>query len=111
MFWSLGMAPNADTENFPTLLGQAFMAEGLTTPATTKQPGESAYAEVERRLFESGVRYQPPPEQGGDWSRPPFPLTVSDAEARIATEVMGAVAQLLLDQLEGSPSESPVFVQ
>jgi hypothetical protein len=101
----------ADTENFPTLLGQAFMAVGLTTPATARQPGEPAYAEVERRLFEAGCAVNRLRNKEGTGHGRPFPSTVSDSEARIATEVMGAVAQLLLDQLEGSPGESPVFVE
>lgn len=85
--------------NFPTLLGQAFIALGLATPQDTIQPGEPPQRRVERAMYElaCGVN-QLRNKQGTGHGRPWLP-TVSQADARSAIESMGLVAEFLLLRL------------
>jgi hypothetical protein len=84
------------TSNFPTLLGQAFVALGLATSQGVAIPGEPPQVRIERALYElaCGVN-QLRNQQGTGHGRPWLP-TVSDAEARMATELMGIIAERLL---------------
>jgi hypothetical protein len=85
--------------NFPTLLGQAFVALGLATPQTLVQPGEPPNMRIERAMYElaCGVN-QLRNKQGTGHGRPWLP-TVSKSDARSAIESMGLVAEFLLSKL------------
>ncbi len=87
------------TANFPTLLGQAYMAVGLTTPQTPNHPGEPPWTEVERRLFDLGCAINRLRNKEGIGHGRPFLPSVSQDEARIAIEAMALVSELLLDRL------------
>jgi hypothetical protein len=89
----------SETANFPTLLGQAFTAVGLATPTTPRNPNEPAYRNVERHLFELGCAINRLRNKEGTGHGHPFPTTLSEVQARVAIEEMGAIAQLLLDRL------------
>lgn len=86
----------SSTSNFPTLLGQAFVELGLATPHDPVQPGESPQRRIERAMYElaCGIN-QLRNKQGTGHGRPWLP-SVTDAEARIATELMGIIAERLL---------------
>jgi Abortive infection C-terminus len=84
------------TANFPTLLGQAFVALGLSTELATAR---SAQERIDAALYHlacavNGLRNK----QGTGHGRPFLP-TVTDSEARTAVESMGLVAERLLAQL------------
>lgn len=85
--------------NFPTLLGQAFVALGLATPQEPVQPGEPPQRRVERAMYELACAVnQLRNRQGTGHGRPWLP-TVTAADARAAVESMGLVAELLLTRL------------
>jgi hypothetical protein len=85
--------------NFPTLLGQAFVALSLATPQDAVQPGEPAHRRVERAMYELACGLnQLRNRQGTGHGRPWLP-TVTPADARSAIESMGLVAEFLLLRL------------
>lgn len=89
------------TANFPTLLGQAFTELGLATSATPSVAGEAPKARVERALYEVALTINHLRNKEGTGHGRPWPPSISDSEARAATEVMGAIAGRMLDCLAG----------
>jgi Abortive infection C-terminus len=85
--------------NFPTLLGQAFVALNLSTPAHARQPGEPARCRVERSLYELGCSVNALRNREGTGHGRPWLASVSPIEARVAIRAMGTISDLLLDQL------------
>jgi hypothetical protein len=90
-----GTYPTAD--NFPTLLGQAFIALGLST---TETASESARDEFDRRLYELGCAVNRLRNKEGTGHGRPFLPSVSDIEARAAIEAMGVIADRMLGCLD-----------
>jgi Abortive infection C-terminus len=90
-------------DNFPTLLGQAFTALGLSTPQTAAQPGESPHRRVERSLYEAGCAVNALRNKTGTGHGRPFLPTLSDDEARAAVQLMGIISGLLLRSLKNNP--------
>lgn len=91
---------NPAQSNFPTLLGQAFVALDLKTPADDPVNGEPPQHRLQRALYEAacavnGLRNK----QGSGHGRPWLP-SVNPEEARHATQVMGVVGELLLRTLK-----------
>lgn len=86
----------SSTSNFPTLLGRVFIDLGLATPQEAVQPGEPANKRVERAMYElaCGIN-QLRNKQGTGHGRPWLP-TVTGAEAKMAVEAMGIIAERLL---------------
>jgi Abortive infection C-terminus len=86
----------SSTSNFPTLLGQVFVALGLATPMDQVSPGEPSNKRVERAMYElaCGIN-QLRNKQGTGHGRPWLP-SVTDTEARTAIESMGVIAERLL---------------
>lgn len=91
-----GSYPTAD--NFPTLLGQAFVALGLSTTETSN---ESARDRFDRRLYELGCAVNRLRNKEGTGHGRPFLPSVSDIEARAAIEAMGVIADRMLGCLDG----------
>ncbi len=87
------------TSNFPTLLGQAFTALGLTTTHDPVQAGESAQKRVERAAYELGCALNALRNKQGTGHGRPWESTVTDSQAQFAIESMGNIATLLLDTL------------
>jgi len=90
-------------DNFPTLLAQAFMAVGFVTSQHPVQPGEGAECRLQRSFFDAacavnGLRNK----QGTGHGRPWVP-SVTDTQARCAIQLMGTVAEWLLQALHGRP--------
>ncbi len=90
--------------NFPTLLGQAFLAVGLATPADQPQPGEPAQKQMERSLYEAACAVNKLRNREGTGHGRPWLPTVSQPDAKAAIEIMGVVAERLLAALTGSPN-------
>lgn len=86
--------------NFPTLLGQAFTALGLTTSATSPQPGETAQQAMDRALYDLGCSVNRLRNKEGTGHGRPFLASLTDEEARAAVEAMGLIADRLLRALE-----------
>jgi len=82
--------------NFPTLLGQAYAALSLPTPQDRVVPGEAPQRKVARALFEIACAMNGLRNKNGIGHGRPWLPSVTDAEARIAVEAMGVVAEFLL---------------
>jgi hypothetical protein len=84
------------TSNFPTLLGQVFVALGLATPQDPVKPGEPTQRRIERAMYELACGINQLRNKQGTGHGRPWPPSVSDAEARVAIELMGVIAERLL---------------
>jgi hypothetical protein len=91
----------SSTSNFPTLLGQAFVALGLATPMDPPISREPPIKGVERAAYELACAINRlRNKQGAGHGRPWLP-TVTDSQARMAVESMGVIAEMLLTRLAG----------
>jgi len=89
--------------HFPTLLGQAFTALGLSTPQTSPQPGEPPQRRIERALYEAGCAVNALRNKSGTGQGRPFLPKLSDDEARAAVQLIGIISGLLLRTLKKNP--------
>jgi hypothetical protein len=85
---------------FPGLLGQAFVAVGLTTPQAAQQKGETPENALDRALFEVACAINRLRNKEGTGHGRPWPPSITEAQAREATELMGIIAERLLAALE-----------
>lgn len=85
--------------NFPTLLGQAFVALGFKTSEDKHQPGESPQHELQRALFQAACAINKLRNKQGTGHGHPWLPTVTPDEARVAAQTMGIVSGLLLSSL------------
>jgi hypothetical protein len=90
------------TDNFPTLLGQAFLALGLAAQRSQPDVGglEGARAAATVSLYELGCAVNRLRNRAGSGHGRPFVPDLTAAEIRAATEVAGLVAGRMLDALE-----------
>jgi len=86
--------------NFPTLLGQAFAALGLKTPADKPAEGEPAQHRLHRALYEAACAINTLRNKEGTGHGRPWLPNVTAEEARHLVRVMGTVAELMLRTLE-----------
>jgi hypothetical protein len=89
--------------NFPTLLGQAFVAVGMTTPQTPPLPSEAVQSRLHRSLYEAGCAVNALRNKQGTGHGRPWLPAVSDGEARAAVQIMGIVAGFLLGAHRSKP--------
>lgn len=85
--------------DFPTLLGQAFVAAGLTTPAEAPKLGERPHCAVERSLYELGCAVNRLRNKEGTGHGRPFLPSVSPSQAKAAANAMALISEALLDAL------------
>lgn len=84
------------SSNFPTLLGQAFIALELATPENPKLPNEPPQRRLERALYELGCSVNHLRNKEGTGHGRPWLPSVSESEARVAIEIIGVIAERLL---------------
>ncbi len=84
-------------DDFPTLLGQAFVAVGFATPADGVLPDEPARRRVERSMYELGCAVNKLRNKEGVGHGRPFLPSVSAREARRAANAMALIGEALLD--------------
>jgi hypothetical protein len=84
------------TINFPTMLGQVFVALDLATPQDPVKPGEPPKKRIERAMYELACGINQLRNKQGTGHGHPWLPTVTTAEARMATEFMGVIAERLL---------------
>ncbi len=89
--------------NFQALLGQTFVALGLATPQDTFQIGESSQRNIERKMFELACEINRLRNKQGTGHGHPWLPTVTQTEANNATEIMGTIAEYLLNCHKGKP--------
>lgn len=82
--------------NFPTLLGQAFTALGLSTPQSSLASSDPPQRRLERAMHEAGCAVNALRNRQGSGHGRPWLLTVTDVEARSAVQIIGIVAEFLL---------------
>jgi hypothetical protein len=88
------------TANFPSLLGQAFVALGMATPDGKVEPGEHQRCRLERSLYETACAINNlRNKQGAGHGRPWVP-DLHPEEAKAAVEFIGSISELMLDNLE-----------
>jgi hypothetical protein len=90
------------TDNFPTLLGQAFLALGLAAQRPQPDVGglTGARAAMTVSLYELGCAVNRLRSKAGSGHGRPFVPELTPAEIRAATEAAGLVAGRMLDALE-----------
>lgn len=88
--------------NFPTLLGQAFIALGLSTPLDPAQPNEPPQRALERSMYEVACAVNRLRNKQGTGHGRPWLSSVSPEEARAAVELMGTVSERLLASLKAT---------
>lgn len=86
--------------NFPTILGQAFIAVGMYAPTGEKKEGLSVKERLQKALYDVGCAVNQLRNREGTGHGRPWLHSVSDSEAKIAVEIMGAIAEHLLFELE-----------
>jgi Abortive infection C-terminus len=86
--------------NFPTLLGQAFVAIGLKTTADKVANGESPQHRLQRALYEAACAINSLRNKQGTGHGRPWLPSVTDDEARQAVQVMGTISEMLLTRLK-----------
>jgi hypothetical protein len=92
----------SDQSNFPTLLGQAFIALGLATPQDQKRNDEPPHSRLERAMFDAACAInQLRNRQGTGHGRPWLP-SVTDKQAKVAVEFMANISEYLLTTLQGA---------
>ena len=92
-----GSAPQVT--NFPTLLGQAFVALGFTTPQAAR-PSDSPQRRVQCAMYELACSVNAMRNKVGTGHGRAWLSAVSEAEARAAIEFMGTIAEAMLSELE-----------
>lgn len=85
-----------ETANFPTLVGQAFVAAGL---CATKASNLSPQQQLDLALYDLACAVNRLRNKQGTGHGRPFDATVSQAQARTAVQGMGLVAARLLDEI------------
>lgn len=87
-------------DNFPTLLGQAFVALGLSTSEDRNHSGDGARKRFERALYNLGCSVNALRNKEGIGHGRPWLTGLSDGDARLAAESIAIVAAYLLNALE-----------
>lgn len=92
---------------FPGLLGQAFVAVGLTTPQNALQKGEPPEKALDRALFDAACAINRLRNKEGTGHGRPWLPAITETQSREATELMGIIAERLLRALEQT-NKNPV---
>lgn len=88
--------------NFPTLLGQAFMALDLATTHHVTEKNEPVYRRFERALYELACSVNKIRNKEGTGHGRPFMSNISKMESIAAVESIGLVAEYMLNKLENN---------
>jgi len=87
-------------KNFPSLLGQAFVALDMTTPEHPVQEKEHARCRMERAMFEMACSINKLRNKEGSGHGKPWLPDLKPSEAKAAIEFIGMISELLLESLE-----------
>ena len=92
-----GQYPSA---NFPTLLGQAFTALDMSTPAEKEKSGEHPRKNMERKMYDLACAINRlRNKQGTGHGRPRLP-DLDQNEAKVAIEFIGTISESMLYKLK-----------
>lgn len=87
------------SSNFPTMLGQAFVALNMATSMDPEVPGEHPRRKMERGSYQLACAINSLRNKEGTGHGRPWLSAVSATEARFAIECMGSIAAMMLDRL------------
>ena len=88
------------TANFPSLLGQAFVALDMATPEQPKEQVEHQRCRMERSLYETACSINNLRNKQGSGHGRPWVPDLKQSEVKAAVELIGVISELLLDNLE-----------
>ena len=88
------------TVNFPTLLGQAFTALGLSTSAEKEQSDEHPRKNMERKMYDLACSINRLRNKQGTGHGRPWLPDVSDDEAKASIEIIGIISERMLVELK-----------
>ena len=88
------------TANFPSLLGQAFVALDMVTPEQKPVQDEHQRCRLERSLYETACSINNLRNKQGTGHGRPWVPDLRESEAKAAVEFIGTIAELMLDNLE-----------
>jgi hypothetical protein len=88
------------TANFPTLLGQAFTALGLSTVADKEESGEHPSRNMERKMYELACSINRLRNKQGTGHGRPWLSDVSHDEAKASIEFIGTISERMLIELK-----------
>lgn len=88
-----------ESANFQALLGMAFVALDLAVPESTALPGEPAIKSLERGLFQAALGVNRVRNKQGTGHGRPWLPTLTEDEAKAASEIVGSVCAYLLSKL------------
>ena len=89
--------------NFPSLLGQAFVALGFATPQDPVQPHEAAHRSIERALYQMGCAVNTLRNKEGTGHGRPWLPSVTPSQAKLAVHQMASIAEYMLTALKQPP--------
>jgi hypothetical protein len=89
-----------DRANFPTLLGQAFTALELSTPAEKETEGEHPRRNMERKMYDMACSINKLRNKTGTGHGRPWLPDVTNEEARTSIELVGIISERLLLELK-----------
>jgi len=93
-----GQYPTA--ANFPTLLGQAFTALDMSTPAEKEISGEHPRKNMERKMYDLACAINRLRNKEGTGHGRPWLPDLSQDEAKAAIEFIGAISERMLNRLK-----------
>ena len=82
--------------HFPTLLGQVFTELGLATPPKSGQVEESPTKHLEVQMYQAACAVNRLRNKEGTGHGRAWLPSITDTQAKLATEVMGTIAEWLL---------------
>lgn len=86
--------------NFEGLLGQTYMALGLTVPEQAAQPSKSPTKALERAMFQTACAINRLRNKEGTGHGRPWLSSITNTEATAAIEMVGTIAGFLLSKLD-----------
>lgn len=86
--------------NFQNLLGQAYVAIGLTVPEQEPSPGEAPTKALERSMFQAACAVNKLRNKQGTGHGRPWLPTLTKTEALAAIELVGTIAGFLLGRFQ-----------
>ncbi len=86
--------------NFQALLGQAYMALGLTVPEQAAEPSEPPTKALERAMFQTACAINRLRNKEGTGHGRPWLPSITNTEATATIEMVGSIASFLLSKLD-----------
>jgi hypothetical protein len=87
----------SNTSNFPTLLGQAFTVIGFATLARSTSSTPTAQERIQTAMYDAACAINTLRNKQGTGHGRPWVSTITDAEAKTAIQLMGTIAEAMLE--------------